>query len=67
MKMCEGRDGDRSTLDPLEEPEGGCKFPSFEVAKGVGPSMEAIPCLLTPCFDIYSRISIRVLRQEAGS
>ena len=56
MKMVvgEGRDGDcRHTLEPLEGPGVGCKFPSFEVDKGVGPSLMMIPCLLTPCFDIY--------------
>lgn len=49
-----GGDIDRGrTLAPLEGPAGGCKFPSFEVDKGVGPSLVVIPCLLTPCFDIY--------------
>lgn len=39
------------TLDPLEGPEVGCKFPSFEVDKGVGPSLVTMPCLVTPCFE----------------
>lgn len=41
------------TLDPLEGPEVGCKFPSFEVDKGVGPSLVTMPCLVTLCFDVY--------------
>ncbi len=46
--------GDRGrTLEPLEGPGSGCKFPSFEVDNGVGPSLVVIPCLLTPCFDVY--------------
>ena len=49
----EGRLGDCGrTLDPLGGPGRGCKFPSFEVDKGVGPSL-VIPCLLTPCFEVY--------------
>ncbi len=51
--MGEGRDDDRGrTLEPLEWTGGGCKFPSFEVDRGVGPSLVVIPCLLTPCFDV---------------
>ena len=55
MKMAgKGRDvGHGRTLGPLEGPGAGCKFPSFEVNKGVGPSLVVIPCLLTPCFDVY--------------
>lgn len=46
-------DNDRGrTLEPLEGPGGGCKFPNFEVDKGVGPSLLVMLCLLTPCLDV---------------
>ena len=61
-------DGDRGrTLEPLKGPGGGCKFPSFEVAKGVGPSLVVIPCLLTPYLDVYRQISMRARRSEPDS
>ena len=51
--MGEDREGGRGrTLEPLGGPGGGCKFPSFEVDNGVGPSLVVILCLLTPCFDV---------------
>ena len=54
MEVGDGRaDVRKPTLEPQESPGVGCRFPSFEVVKGAGPSVVVMPCLLTPCFDVY--------------